>query len=107
MTGDDVFDSIFADLYKARPEELAIFGPYWCGPDTIPREPVCVARYPARDDGDGLPVEVWSAALPARFYQLRVSGYKFSTGSGSEMAEWAHRTALLFSDGMLGLGVTS
>lgn len=102
----------FAFMYDTRSDDRAVFGANWCGPDVLTHaEDIVIARYPKR--GDGHDVEVTCCALPARFYEVRAlpttnsvgeskPGFTLSTGSGSEMAQWAHLTAKLIASGMVG-----
>ncbi len=105
---------IFDRLYKTNTGDIAIFGDHWRGPDTLTRDWTLVARYEAPENSDGLTAEVDCAAMPARFYRLRVlqgpnscgeqqDGFCLSTGSGAEVGRWTALTAKLVSEGMVGL----
>lgn len=109
----------FAFMYNTRHDDRAVFGANWCGPDVLPHaKDIVIARYPKPDGGDGHDVEVTCCALPARFYEVRAlpatnsvgdvkPGFTLATGSNNQMARWAHMTAKLIADGMIGPRDTS
>jgi len=93
-----------AELYRVGPSDFAPFreaatlsrasAPFVYSEDRL------VAAYPAT--GDGVDVEVWSSAMPARFYEVRAEGRTvLSTGGGVEMAHFAHTFATHLADGMI------
>lgn len=106
----------FSSLYNVRHEDRAAFGAAWCGPvDVLPHGETLCAVYVAPPGTDGQTAEVYVGAHPSRSYRIRVlaganscnepqAGYTLSTGSGSEMREWAAMTARLIRDGMIGVG---
>jgi len=68
--------------------------------------PTIAASYTAQNS-DGQDVEVFVAAMPARFYRIKVAprddkpGYTITTGSGC--ADLVSQMAEAIADGMLGL----
>lgn len=73
-----------------------------------------IAIYPAEEYSDGQDVEVYCAAYPARFYQVRalpgsdsmgtpLPAFTASTGSGTAMRELAAAMAKAISEGMLSI----
>lgn len=63
----------FSFLNAPYADEIAAFGPHWCGPKEYEHgEDALVALYTSSDDSDGQSVEVYCCAMPARFYTLKV-----------------------------------
>ena len=107
--------SPFEALYEASPDERAVFGNAWRGPDTFTRATGghLVARY-AAEEPEGSEAEVICFACPARFYAVRVfekdsangrrrPAFELGTGSGSAMAVLARDMAIAISQGMLAI----
>lgn len=110
--GDDFFESgplgFLYDTAGARDREP--FESYWCGPARIGHgETAVVARYPQKPDG--YEVEIRESRWPARFHEIvatrvnpRTGRHEtLSLGTGSGMAQLAHKIALALSEGMLAL----
>lgn len=85
--------------FTARDDERRVFGKAWCGPKSFAHfVPVLVAKY-AQANSDGHDAEVWCAAGPARFYEVRSGRWLLGMGSGT--AELARDIAVAISEGML------
>ena len=110
----------FEDMYKVRDDDRRIFGDAWCfDGDQFPHGGrVLIARYEAEEDSDGVDVEIYGGAAPARFYTVVTSMSRYNgdtesmdklgkceigTGSGYEMGELAHRMAIAISEGMISI----
>ena len=94
------------NLYGTR-DDREVFGPNWCGPDTLPeRAKTLIAAFMPEDKG-GQAVYVYCAAFPARFYAVSAlatlsrPAFVLETGSGS--AEMARDIAEAIAEGMLSL----
>lgn len=86
------------DCLLGTEDDARVFGEHWCGPFQYNHwKKTHIASF--KGDGDGVDVEVFCKATPARFYEIQTSGFVISTGSGQ--AKLAYSIAKALSEGML------
>lgn len=105
--------ALFSDTFPPYPEERAIFGKHWVGPESYRiHEESLIARYESDEDSDGQTVEIYCYPAPARFYKIRVLDSPnsvgemqkgFEMGTGSSCAKLAADIGEAISEGMLEL----
>ncbi len=92
---------MFDRTYRVDASDKRPFGTHWVFKGTVFEhgKPTRIAVY--RKNWYGQTARVYVDALPARFYEVRVGGRIFCTGSTDGMAELAADMAKAISTGML------